>query len=143
MRQPELEKLLSYGRKQCELLHLETNGILRNLDTWGAEDFDRATAKRQEIIAEIEKTDLARCSYLDRIGGQVDTTTERALDQYILFQKATIEKVLELDSLIMALGRQRLDVIKEGFAEFAQKKVANRAYDDRYGTSDGWIDHNA
>lgn len=143
MRQLELEKLLSCGSEQCELLQLETTGILRNLDTWGPEDLDRATARRQEIIEEIQKIDTARCNYLGGLGGRVDKATRQVLDQYMSVQETAIKKVLELDSLIIALGRERLDFLKGDLAALARGKTATSAYDSNYGTSNGRINDNA
>lgn len=125
MGQIELETLLNDVTVRCEMLLAETTDILRNLDTWGEEEFAAAMARRQEIIEEIQKIDLTCSSHVD--GGAA--AAQLALDQYRSARDAAIRKVLELDALTIALGRQRLDVVKGELAAVARGKVATTAYD--------------
>lgn len=129
MSHDKILEFLGRGKEQYQRLLEEAVMLLRNFDTYGPVDFDKAIIRRQKLISEIQRLDIHCSRELDRLEGTIDGDVEQSLGEFKRFQETTIREILELDSLVIALATGRLDSLRGNLATLARGKTAVSAYD--------------
>lgn len=124
-----LRELLAAAEEQYRLLLEEATVLLRNFDSSDADDFDRAVARRQEILDAIQKNDECMAALSGGAAHGADTDVEALLGSFRLLREETTRKVLELDALVTALAQERLGRIQGEMAALAKGKVALHGYE--------------
>ncbi|MBJ6724833.1 flagellar protein FliT [Geomesophilobacter sediminis] len=84
-------------------------------------------ARRQEIVASLQRIDGALKRRQTQAGDQ------RLLEELTEFRKATTERILELDAMVMALARERQATIRTKLSRVSNSKSAVSAYTDHAG----------
>jgi hypothetical protein len=126
MRSDSLGMLLQRGKEQYECLHVAASELLQNFESLGPEVMARAISRRQEFIDEIENIEKALADYakIDK-GGYI----RKALEEFTKIQESAIREILKIDSLVIALARERLATMKEKLQSLATGKAALNGYE--------------
>lgn len=123
-------KLVNRGKEQLRSLLAEAEALLRNLDIRGAKDCEEAIARRQEYISELRKIDASLAGYLKDMRGVSGRNALQVLDEFRTIKETAINKILELDSLVIALAGERLVHLKNEMAALALGKTALAGYEN-------------
>ncbi len=125
MKSSEMSKLVAEAEGLLGQLHGDAVRLLRDFDTATLEDFDE-TLKRREVV-------LERFHAVDHIirsqNNDPGPDGVALLDEYNLLREEIIKKILEADSLVMALAQEQLSTIKGELAAMAKGKNALHAYE--------------
>lgn len=123
----DLTALLDSGEELYNLLLSEAEALLRNFDTNSAEDFEQAVACRERIMTSLDDFN-GRLSALSSQGsGHGDA--EQLLSSFHRLQEESTKKIVELDSLVIALARERLVTLGEEMSALARGKSALHSYE--------------
>jgi len=129
-----LQTLLCRRESQYQLLLEEAAALLRNLDTFSSEEVTELIARRQEIINDLQNVDHLLQTCYEKVQG---SASRRQLDEFRLFQEAATGRILELDALVIALAKVRLDALKGDLAALAKRRTVLTAYEGN-GHGMGW-----
>jgi hypothetical protein len=129
MGRDNLHNLLNRGKEQYLSLMAEATNLLRKFDACGKEGYEGVMARRQECISELHEIDNCLVAYLKDMGRELSADTRQALDEYRILQEMTTGKILEFDSLVIALAGDRLNTIKSELAAIARGKTALSGYE--------------
>ncbi|RNC67274.1 MAG: flagellar protein FliT [Desulfuromonadales bacterium] len=124
-----LGALLVSGEEQYRLLLDEATALLRHFDTNSPEDFERAVGVRGQIIATLTRFDQELAAFLGTPSSSADPDTVAVLNGFRRFQEEVTRKILELDSFVIALARQRLDALQDDMASLARGRTALHGYE--------------
>lgn len=125
MNPSELSKLAAEVERVLGLLLEEAVALLRNFDTLAPGDFEETTQKREKILEQFHELD-GRITLLRKLLGD-DELSE--FEEYRQSRDAAIGKILETDSLVIALAKEQLSVIKEDLSSLTKGKTALHAYE--------------
>lgn len=125
----ELENLLGRGEEQYRILLDEATVLLRNFDTNSAEEYEKSVARRQEVIDRIQNIDSEIAAFLEKNPRRLDDCSIARLEEYRAFQEVTTRQILELDSLVIGLAKERLVAVQGGLAALSKGKVALHGYE--------------
>jgi hypothetical protein len=118
-------ELVAAAEEQYGLLLAEATALLRDFDTNDADDFDRAIARRQEILDAIQKIDEDMAALFPDRAAAADA----GADSFRRVREETTRQIVELDSLVSALARERLDHLQREMAALAKGKAALHGYE--------------
>lgn len=123
----DLTSLLASGEELYKLLLTEAETLLRNFDTNSAEDFEQAVACRERIMVSLgdfngRLSALASQDAADGDAGQL-------LSSFRRLQEESTKKIVELDSLVIALARERLVALGEEMSALARGRSALHGYE--------------
>jgi hypothetical protein len=124
-----LQNLLNRGKEQYRSLLAETTNLLRKCDAFGPEGCEWVIARRQECISELHEIDNRLIANLKGMGRDLSADARQALDEFRTLQEMTTRKILEFDSLVIALAGDRLNTIKSELAALARGKAALSGYE--------------
>ncbi|ABQ28235.1 hypothetical protein [Geotalea uraniireducens] len=134
-----IETLISRWKEQYQLLLAEAEDLLRNVDIWGPEAFEGAIARRQGNIEELFDIDTCLVKYLKDAG--METIRDSRLDEFRTFKETATNRILELDSLSIALAGERLAHLQSEIAAGARGKTAIVSYESSgRGSRQNWND---
>lgn len=105
-----------------ELLLQEATDLLKNFDTSTPDAIEETIRRREEILEKFQAID-------GRIALQMDALDAEEQKAFRQSKDAAIRKIVETDSLVVALAREQLSGIKEGLAALTQGKKALHAYE--------------
>lgn len=123
----DLTGLLRSGEELYNLLLSEAESLLRNFDTNGVEDFEHTLACRERMIASLDELTERISSLLSQ--EMLDDDTAKLLSSFRHFQEETTRKIIELDSLVIALARERLSALSEEMSALARGRNALHGYE--------------
>lgn len=121
----ELSKLVGEAEKALGLVFEEAVGLLKNFDTLTPDAFENAILRRDEILNRFHDLDNRITLQRDRM---VSGTSEE-YEAYRQSKETTIKKILETDSVLIALAREQLSVIQGDLAALVKGKKALHAYE--------------
>lgn len=124
-----LRELLGSAEDQYRLLLEEATALLRNFDSHSPEDFDSIVARRGDIMASLQKFDAALGEFLTKPGRSAGREEAAALEAFRYLQEETTRRVLEIDSLVIALARERLDHLQQEMGALNRGKTALHGYE--------------
>lgn len=103
----------------------EAVSLLRNFDTSVLEDIEEAILRREAILERFHAID----SIVSRLEGDMSPKELARLEDFKQSREGLVRKILETDSLVIALAREQLSVIKGDLAALAKGKNALHAYE--------------
>jgi len=103
----------------------EAVSLLRNFDTSTLDDFEKTIRRREVILERFHALD----SLMGRGQGEMSATELTLLDDFRRSREELVRKILEADSLVIALAQQQLSVIKGDLATLSKGKNALHAYE--------------
>ena len=124
-----LRELLEAAGERYRLLLEESTALLRNFDGAAPEDFERVVARRAEIMVVIQHVDAQIGERLAESGSYPDGNDAAALEAFRSFREETTRKIIEIDSLVMALARERLDRLQQEMGALSRGKTALHGYE--------------
>ena len=124
-----LRNLLSTWQGEYQLLLGEASELLRNFDTASASGASELLARRQQIIDRFQNFD----TLLKEIGAGEEASSQDLLQEFRAFQQETTKRILELDGLAIALGKERLGLLKGKLDGMRKGKHAFAAYEQSAG----------
>jgi hypothetical protein len=122
-----LRNLLGAWQGEYQQLLSEASELLRNFDTASASGAAELLARRQQIIDRFQNFD----TQLKEIGGEA--SSQGLLQEFRAFQQETTKRILELDGLAIALGKERLGLLKGKLDGMRKGKHAFVAYEQSAG----------
>lgn len=121
--------ILLKWKEQYRCLLNEAADLLRNIDIYSPEDLSKSITRRQEYLAEIHKINTYLDKYSNDEASGRKKSFRQALAEFRIFQDVTTRKILEFDSVAIALAGERIKSLKVEMAELARGKVALSGYD--------------
>jgi hypothetical protein len=128
----ELQMLLSSGESLFAALELETLHCLKNLESLPSQEIERFVAKRIEILAAIQKFDVALNIRLKRMGCCGE---EAALEKFRQRQTFLLRRVIEADGLLLALAKIELTSLNARQDSISHGRRALNCYREDGGSS--------
>lgn len=122
-------ELLAAAGEQYQLLLEESTALLRNFDGLTPEDFDRVMARRAEIMAAIETIDARIGESLAAAGGAPRHNDAAALGAFRTVREETTRRIIEIDSIVMGLARERLDHLQQEMGALGRGRTALHGYE--------------
>ncbi len=123
MSYPELSTLIAQAGKLLELLHEEAVGLLKNFDTFTSDNFEEAIRRRDDIIEQLRNIEEIMAE------GMVEGKLAE-LHAFKQSKEVIIKKILEIDSLVIALAKKQQSLIKDNLSALSKGKNALQAYGD-------------
>lgn len=111
------------------LLLEEATALLQNFDSAAPEDFDRIMARRAEIMASLQSSDAEIGESLAGAQSPPGRDEAAALESLRSFREETTRRIIEIDSIVMALARERLDRLQQEMGALGRGKVALHGYE--------------
>lgn len=121
----ESSKLAAEAEEILGQLLEEAVSLLRNFDTSDLEDLEETIRRREAILERFHAID----SLVSRREGDVSPNDLALLEDFKRSREGLIRKILETDSLVIALAQQQLSVIKGDLAALSKGKNAIHAYE--------------
>lgn len=121
----ESSKLAAEAEEILGQLLDEAVSLLRNFDTSTLDDFDETLRRREAILERFNALD----SLLRRRQREMSAKELALLDDFRHSREELVRKILETDSLVIALAQQQLSVIQEDLAALSKGKNALHAYE--------------
>lgn len=100
----------------------ESTDLLRNIDTLTPESIAETIRRRGDILERFHEID-------GRIAPQVEHLNTEEQEAFRQSRAAAVRKIVETDSLVVALAQEQLSVIKEGLVALTEGKKALHAYE--------------
>uniref|UniRef100_A0A831U6N8 Flagellar protein FliT n=1 Tax=Geobacter metallireducens TaxID=28232 RepID=A0A831U6N8_GEOME len=122
-------ELLAAAQEQYRLLLEESTALLRNFDGAPPEGFDRALARRAEIMAVIQDIDARIAEALAAAGSPPRQNDAAALGAFRAAREEATRRIIEIDSIVMALARERLDHLQREMGALGRGKTALHGYE--------------
>lgn len=122
----ELEEIVAAAEERYRLLLEEASTLLQRFDTASPEDFDEIMARRQALVDEIQKIDERLATLAE---GEARVDTNDALKRFHVSQEETTRRIVEIDSLVIALARERLGRLQKEMTALARGKTALHGYE--------------
>lgn len=122
-------ELLAAAEEQYRLLLEESTALLRNFDGAPPEEFDRVMARRAEIMAVIETIDGRIGESLADRGSPSHQHDVAALGAFRTAREETTRRIIEIDSIVMGLARERLDHLQQEMGALGRGKTALHGYE--------------
>ncbi|MBT1075258.1 hypothetical protein [Geobacter grbiciae] len=123
-----LGDLLVDAERQSSLLLQEAEKLLRDLDIIADDELAQLLARRQEIVDWFQNFDVRLYDCMD---GSPDA--HAAVAKFRICQKETMERVLEIDAMTVALAKGRLASIGDALAACAKEAKVLSAYGETVG----------
>lgn len=124
-----LRELLGAAEEQYRLLLDEATALLRDFDSAVPEDFDRVLERRADSMTSLQKIDSAIGDLLAKPTPSADPDDAAALEAFRTFREEATRRIIEIDSLVMALARERLDHLQQEMGALSQGKTALHGYE--------------
>lgn len=124
-----LRELLGAAEDQYRLLLEEATALLRDFDGCAPEDFDNFVTRRGEIMETLQKFDANIGEFLTKPGRSVGQEEAAALEAFRYLQEETTRRILEIDSLVIALARERLEHLQQEMGALNRGKTALHGYE--------------
>jgi len=124
-----LRELLGAAQEQYRLLLEESTALLRNFDGATPEDFDRSMARRGEIMTVIQTIDARIGESLEAAEGSPDQGDAVAFGAFRAAREETTRRIIEIDSIVMGLARERLDHLRQEMGALGRGKTALHGYE--------------
>ncbi|WP_214186417.1 hypothetical protein [Geobacter hydrogenophilus] len=103
----------------------EALSLLKNFDTSTNDEFEETLRRREVILERFHALDrLMKCQQ-----GDMSAKEWALLEDFRRSREDLIKKILETDSLVVALARDQLSVIKGDLATLVKGKNALHAYE--------------
>lgn len=118
-------KLVAEVERVLGLLLEEAVALLKNFDTFTPDEFEETTRRREKILEQFQELD-GRITLLRKFMGD-DELSE--FEEYRQSRDAVIGKIRETDSLVIALAKEQLSIIKEDLSALTKGKTALHAYE--------------
>jgi hypothetical protein len=115
---------LAEGEQRYLLLLQEATDLLKKVDIIAMEELTALLDRRQNLVHWIQDFDR-RLSDVD----SVEPSACAALAAFRIFQAETVKKILDIDGLVIALGKKRSSTIKTTLSTFAKGKQVRLAFD--------------
>jgi hypothetical protein len=122
-------RLLNKKKTLYKCLLDEAISLIQGIDIYGSENLSRIIARRKDYLTEIQKIDADLENHLNDARLERNRSLQQALVEIKSFQKDATGKILELDSMVIALGEERLNSLKVEMAELAHGKTAILGYE--------------
>ena len=126
MNSSRLLALIDKGELLYVELERETTGCLAKVGTLQGEGIERFMAKRQEIIASIQKFDTEFTLHLTRAGFNAEQTT--CLKEFRERLCMSLHRTIGADRLLLALAEMEKGRIQADLADIAKGRQALREY---------------
>lgn len=133
-----MPEMLLRGRKLYGRLLDEAVQMLRNIDTHAPEELAGAMERRHDCLLLIREFEDELAGPPAAGGRGAGRICRQALEEFHVFREATIRSVLEIDSLVTALARERMNLIRCEMTGLARAREALAGYGGG-GTSPGRI----
>lgn len=124
-----LRELFGAAEEQYRLLLEEATALLRDFDSAAPEDFDRVVERRADSMASLQKIDATIGELLAKPAPSADPDDIAALEAFRSFREESTRKIIEIDSLVMALARERLDHLQQEMGALSRGKTALHGYE--------------
>lgn len=118
-------KLASEAEALLEQLLEEALSLLKNFDTATSDDFEGTLRRREAILERFHALD----SLMECPQGEMSAKESALIEDFRRSREDLIKKILEADSLVIALARDQLSVIKGDLATLVKGKNALHAYE--------------
>lgn len=120
-----MSKLVAEAEDLLSQLHDDAIRLLRDFDTSSPEDFEATLKRREAVLERFHALNHVIKSQNNDLGP--DGVALR--DEFNLLREGIIKKILEADSLVIALAQEQLSTIKGELAAIAKGKNALHAYE--------------
>lgn len=124
-----LRELFGAAEEQYRLLLEEATALLRDFDSAAPEDFDRVVERRADSMASLQKIDATIGELLAKPAPSADPGDSAALEAFRSFREESTRKIIEIDSIVMALARERLDHLQQEMGALSRGKTALHGYE--------------
>lgn len=124
-----LRELIGAVEGDYRLLLGEATALLQSFDNAAPEDFDRIMARRAEIMATLQSSDAEIGEALAGAPSPPDGDDAAALESLRSFREEATRRIIEIDSIVMALARERLDRLQQEMGALGRGKVALHGYE--------------
>lgn len=124
-----LRELLGAAEEQYRLLLEEATALLRDFDSAAPEDFDLVVDRRADILATLQKIDSAIGELVTKPAPAADPGDGAALEAFRSFREESTRKIIEIDSIVMALARERLGHLQQEMGALSRGKTALHGYE--------------
>jgi len=123
-------ELLRRREELYRLLLSEADGLLAVIGEIGEEGLLLAETRRQELLESIQKIDseIAACS--SSRGGGPSGGAGKLTAEYTERRKILTEKILEKNSLVIALAGERMEAIRRELGGLARGRSALQGYEE-------------
>ena len=132
MSNTELQMLFKVGDDLFASLERETLFCLKNLESMPVKEIEHFVKKRHEILAAIQKFDMAFNHDLDHSEWSGE---EDALEKFRQRLTALLRRVLEADGLLLAIAERELTSLKAQLAGISSGRRALHGYREEGGNS--------
>lgn len=122
-------ELLAAVEEQYRFLLEESTALLRNFDGAPPEEFDRVMARRAEIMAVIQTIDAQIGESLAAPGSPPHQNDAVALGAFRTVREETTRRIIEIDSIVMGLARERLDHLQQEMGALGRGRTALHGYE--------------
>lgn len=122
-------ELLAAVEEQYRLLLEESTALLQNFDGASPEEFDRVMARRAEIMAVIQTIDARIGESLAAAGSPPHQNDAAALGAFRTVREETTRRIIEIDSIVMGLARERLDHLQQEMGALGRGRTALHGYE--------------
>lgn len=120
-----MSKLIAEAEDLLGQLHGDAVRLLRDFDTATLEDFAETLKRREAVLERFHAIDHVIGSQNNDLGPD----GAALIDEYNLLREGMVKKILESDSLVIALAQEQLSTIKGELAAIAKGKNALHAYE--------------
>lgn len=126
MADPSVEKVLDQWQAEYRLLLEEATELMRIFDTVGSGGANELLVRRQQIIDGLENLPAR----LQKLAVEADASENPLIEEFRTFQEEITAKILKLDALALALGKERLHSLRRELAGLTKRKSVFTAYEE-------------
>ncbi|AJE02401.1 hypothetical protein [Geobacter pickeringii] len=124
-----LSDILAAAEERYRLLLEEASTLLRNFDTAAPEDFDEMMVRRQGIIDDIQKIDEELATLSKEPPFPAGSDDGDALGRFRATREEATRRIVEMDSLVIALARERIGRLQQEMSALGRGKTALHGYE--------------
>lgn len=121
--------LIKAAEEQYRLLLEEATELLRNFDVNVPDDFDHVVERRAGILASLQNIDMKIAEILTKPKSLAGQDHRADLEAFSSFREEATRRIIEIDSLVMALARERLDRLQQELGALGRGRTALHGYE--------------